>query len=96
MQQGGLPAGGSTFQRVLAAQQDLQKPSNSIQAVYNAYKAGKMTPQEAAEFEADIKSGLVMLPKGAVLNGQETRSPTAKPEPVSSPKRSPTPTRQVK
>lgn len=80
--QGGQPAGGGTFQRALASQQALQQPSNSIQAVYDAYKSGKMTQQEAAEFEADVKSGLVMLPKGGVMNGQETRSPTAKPEPV--------------
>lgn len=77
--QGGQPAG-STFQRVLASQQPQQ--SNSIAQVYQAYQAGKMTPQEAAEFESDVKSGLVMLPRGAVLNGQQTAAPTAKPEPI--------------
>lgn len=84
--QGAQPAGGGTFQRALAAQQAASQPATSIQAVYDAYKAGKMSPQESAEFEADIKSGLVMLPKGAVLNGQQTRSPTAKPEAVMLPK----------
>lgn len=86
IESGGQPAGGSTFQRALAAQQDLQKPSNAIAQVYQAYKSGQMTPQEASEFEADVKSGLVMLPKGAVLNGQTPRSPTAKPEAVMLPK----------
>lgn len=74
--QGAQPAGGSTFQRALAAQ---QPAAPNISAVYQAYQAGKMSPQEAAEFEADVKSGLVMLPKGAVLNGQPTRAPTDKP-----------------
>lgn len=82
--QGGQPAGGSTFQRVLAAQQPSQ--TGSIAAVYDAYRSGKMTPQEASEFESDVKSGLVMLPRGAVLNGQQTTAPTAKPEPVMLPK----------
>lgn len=79
--QGGQPAGGSTFQRALANQMQAAS-TGSIAAVYDAYKSGKMTPQEAADFEADVKGGLVMLPRGAVLNGQATPSPTGKPEPV--------------
>lgn len=75
------PAGGSTFQRALANQKQAAS-TGSIAAVYDAYKSGKMTPQEAADFEADVKGGLVMLPRGAVLNGQATPSPTGKPEPV--------------
>lgn len=78
-------AGGSTFQRALAAQQPAAN-SNAISAVYQAYKAGKMSPEEAGQFEADVKSGLVMLPRGAALNGQETKSPMAKPEPMMLPK----------
>lgn len=77
--QSGVPAaGGSTFQRVIANQQ-AKAPTNSISAVYDAYRAGKMSPQEAAEFEADVKSDLVMLPKGAALNGQTAAGPTDKP-----------------
>lgn len=78
--QGAQPAGGGTFQRALAAQQPQQ--SNSIAAVYNAYKSGQMTPQEASEFEADVKAGLVMLPKGATLAGQSSKSPTEKPDAI--------------
>lgn len=84
--QGGQPAGGSTFQRVMAANPQYQQqpgvPSSQIAQVYQAYQAGKMSPEEAGQFEADVKSGLVMLPKGAVLNGQQTQSPTAKPNAV--------------
>jgi hypothetical protein len=88
--QGGQPAGGSTFQRVMAAnpqyQQNSGPSSSQINQVYQAYKAGKMTPDEAGQFEADVKSGLVMLPKGAALNGQQTQSPTEKPAAVMLPK----------
>lgn len=81
--QGGQPAGGSTFQRVMSANPQYQQQpgvsSSQIAQVYQAYQSGKMSPEEAGQFEADVKSGLVMLPKGAVLNGQQTQSPTAKP-----------------
>lgn len=85
VQNTGVASGGSTFQRVMANQQQ-QAPANSISAVYDAYKSGKMTAQEASDFEADVKSGLVMLPKGAVLKGQQATSPTAKPEAIMLPK----------
>lgn len=84
VQQGGQPAGGSTFQRALARQQSVSP--NAIAAVYDAYQSGKMAPEEAAQFEQDVKSGLVMLPKGATLAGQSAPSPTGKPEPVMLPK----------
>lgn len=82
--QGGQPAGGSTFQRVMAANPQYQQNSgvapSQINQVYQAYKAGKMTPEEAGQFEADVKSGLVMLPKGGTLGNQPAPSPTSKPE----------------
>lgn len=79
------PTGGSTFQRALANQKQAAS-TGSIAAVYDAYKSGKMTPQEAADFEADVKGGLVMLPRGAALNGQQSQSPTEKPAAVMLPK----------
>lgn len=88
--QGGQAAGGSTFQRVMAANPQFQQNSgvapSQINQVYQAYKAGKMTPEEAGQFEADVKSGLVMLPKGSALNGQTAQSPTEKPTAVMLPK----------
>jgi hypothetical protein len=71
----------STFQRAQAAQAPAA-PSNAIAQVYEAYKAGQMTPEEAAEFEADVNSGLVMLPRGATLAGQPSSAPTDRPAPV--------------
>jgi hypothetical protein len=58
----------STFDRVAGQMGIGQKPAdNSISNVFAAYKAGKMSPQEAADFEQDVQSGRVMLPRGASL-----------------------------
>lgn len=62
--------GGSTFSRAMAQRQN-QQPSNQIAMIYEAYKSGKMAPEEMAEFEADVQSGAVMLPRGAALKGQK-------------------------
>ena len=64
-----VPAGASTFQRALANQQASQPSGSAIASVYQAYQSGQMTPDEAKQFEGDVKAGLVMLPKGASLTG---------------------------
>jgi hypothetical protein len=56
--------GESTFDKVYKAQQ----PQQQLAAVYQAYKSGKMSPEEAQQFEADVNSGAMMLPRGAALN----------------------------
>jgi hypothetical protein len=75
-----LGGGDSTFQRVMAARGGaLGAPGaagaalapGSIQNIFNAYSSGQMTPDEAAEFEADVQSGSIMLPRGAALRGQQ-------------------------
>ena len=69
-----LPGGGeSTFQRVMSARggADAAMAPGSIQNIFNAYSSGQMTPEEAAEFEADVQSGAIMLPRGAALRGQQ-------------------------
>lgn len=61
-----IPAGQpSTFDRVRG--QMAQPQANAIANVYAAYQAGRMTPQEAQEFEQDVQAGRVMLPRGASL-----------------------------
>lgn len=80
IQQGAPAAGGSTFQRAQAAVP--QPNTNGIAQVFYAYKTGKMSPDEASQFESDVKSGLVMLSRGQVLNGQTQTSPTAKPDAI--------------
>lgn len=87
--QGGAPAsGGTMFQRAVARQQPAGMAPGSIASIYDAYATGKMTPEEAADFEADVKSGVVMLPRGAALKGQQPTTGTGptKPEPVLLPK----------
>lgn len=80
-----LGGGDSTFQRVMAARGGAPVAAGaagpalapgSIQNIFNAYSSGQMTPEEAAEFEADVQSGSIMLPRGAALRGQ-TPAPVA-------------------
>lgn len=58
-------SGGSTYDRVQASRQEPSAPS--IQKVYDAYRSGKMDPRDAAQFEHDVNSGALMLPRGSAL-----------------------------
>lgn len=64
-----LPASptGSTFDRVLAEQKAKTPATQQISAIYDAYQAGQMTPEEEQQFEADVRDGRMMLPRGAKL-----------------------------
>lgn len=75
-QAAGTESAGSTFDRVLAAQ---PKPNEAISKIYEAYRSGAMSPEEKTDFEADVKNGLVMLPRGAKLDVKGT---SEKPEPI--------------
>ena len=48
-------------QDIIAAQ---QKPTINYAAIIDAYKTGKMSPEEATEFEADVNAGRFVLPGG--------------------------------
>lgn len=54
----------STFQKALESQKTMAPSKESIANIYNAYKSGQMTPEEAEQFEKDIQSGAIMLPQG--------------------------------
>jgi hypothetical protein len=56
----------STFDRAKAERQADEAPS--IVKVFEAYKAGKLTPEERKQFVADVNSGAVMLPRGASIS----------------------------
>lgn len=62
-------SGPSTFDRAQATMQQQQAPSQ-LNAIYQAYASGQMSPQERAEYEADVQSGKMMLPPGASLQQQ--------------------------
>lgn len=77
---GAMPDGSqSTFDRLSAAA--APPPTSSIQNIFAAYSAGKMSPDQAKAFEADVNSGKLLLPRGAALNGPsgapDTNSPAA-------------------
>lgn len=59
----------STFDKVKAQRAETQEAAApSIARVYDAYKAGQLTAEERAQFEADVQSGAVMLPRGAKVD----------------------------
>jgi hypothetical protein len=60
----------STFDRIMAEQQagPTGGGAGDITNVYNAYKAGKMPPEDAAAFESEVNGGRMMLPRGGALN----------------------------
>jgi hypothetical protein len=61
----------STFQRALGASSMAAVPPDAIARVFQAYSSGQMTPEESAEFEADVRGGTLMLPRGAALRGEQ-------------------------
>ena len=65
----------STFQKSLESRkQESEQHSNSIASVLQAYQSGKMAPEDAKQFEEDVNSGLVMLPRGQSLAGDTKRA----------------------
>jgi hypothetical protein len=70
-QQSAEPAPGeSTFQRV---SREMAKPPSgeTMASIHNAYKSGAMSPEDAAQYEKDVKSGLIMLPQGESIKAPE-------------------------
>ena len=59
--------GESTFQRVMSQRQATEEAQPSIANIYAAYESGAMDAEAAAEFEADVRAGVLMLPRGAKL-----------------------------
>lgn len=53
----------STLERLEAKRAAADTPS--IARVYDAYKSGRMDAADAAQFEADVSAGKVLLPRGA-------------------------------
>lgn len=72
-----LPAmqGPSTFDKVTAMQ--AQQAPSKLQAIYQAYQGGQMSPDESAQYEQDVRSGAMMLPRGAALKTAATAGPGA-------------------
>lgn len=61
----------TTFDRVFSSMQPKKQDEQSIDNIYSAYKSGKMDSAARTHFEEDVKSGKIMLPRGASMPGQE-------------------------
>ncbi len=57
----------STFDKALAEKKTQPQASSQIKQIYDAYVTGQMNDQEKADFEADVRDGKIMLPKGASI-----------------------------
>jgi hypothetical protein len=62
---GRVTGGQSTYERLKAQKAEPQQPD--INSVLDAYKAGKMSKEDAAQFEQDVQSGAVVLPRGQMI-----------------------------
>lgn len=72
---GALPDGTqSTFDRLGGV--PVAAPAVSqIANIYDAYQSGRMSPEQATAFEADVNAGKLMLPRGAALKTATTGAP---------------------
>lgn len=74
------PAQRVRYENVLAAFEEANPTDAPVMRAFNAYRAGRMTPEDAASFEREVRAGNIMLPRGAGLIGEnigptETRPP---------------------
>lgn len=46
----------------------------TIESVYKDYQSGKLSPQQAKDFESDVRSGTIMLPQGTTLKSAKASS----------------------
>ena len=53
----------------LIAQSQMSQAPSQLQNIYDAYQGGRMSPQDAQEFEADVRAGKMMLPRAGALKG---------------------------
>ncbi|MBF3825410.1 hypothetical protein ISF98_29150 [Burkholderia pseudomallei] len=64
-----LPQGSTVAAPKQPAQQPHPAPAQTVpQQVVDAFNAGKMSPQDAQQFSADVQSGSILLPQGAKLD----------------------------
>lgn len=69
--------GQSTYARIKSQREAENPQAASIASVLDAYQSGKMSPEDAAQFEKDVNAGMVMLPQGRTLKGATTQAPAS-------------------
>ena len=67
----------AALQGFIAQRQQEEQQRNPLTRVYQAYRAGELTPEEQKQFEDDVRSNRVMLPPGGALLGELPRGLTA-------------------
>ena len=80
---------GDQPQRIQASQRT-DVPESAIANIFQAYRSGRMSPDEVKQYESDVRAGRIMIPPGASLQGAQaaltapSSAPTANmlPDPV--------------
>jgi hypothetical protein len=67
----------AALQDRVAQRQQQEQQRNPLTRVYEAYRAGELTPEEQKQFEDDVRGNRVMLPPGGALLGELPRGLTA-------------------
>jgi len=71
------PAQRVRYENVLAAFEAANRADSPVMRTFEAYRAGRMTPEDAATFEQEVRAGNIMLPRGArFLDGTPAISET--------------------
>ena len=79
---GGSKPTETTYERMRARKQAEAEQTPSIAKVYDAYRAGRMTAADRADFERDVAEGRIILPRGAKVRARDTSAPTELPRRV--------------
>lgn len=72
------PAQRVRYENVLAAFEEANQTDARITRAFEAYRAGRMTPEDTAIFEQEVRAGNIMLPRGLTgetIGPTETRAP---------------------
>lgn len=70
-----LPQGSTVAAPKQLAQQPQPTPAQTVpQQVVDAFNSGKMSPQDAQQFQQDVNSGALALPRGAALTPPQPES----------------------
>jgi hypothetical protein len=67
----------AALQDRVAQRQQQEQQRNPLTRVYEAYRAGELTPEEQKQFEDDVRGNRVMLPPNGALLGELPRGLTA-------------------
>lgn len=67
---------GDQAQRIQVSQRT-DVPESAIANIFQAYRSGRMSPDEVKQYETDVRAGRILMPSGASLMGAQAAPSTA-------------------